>query len=174
MGRKALPARAFYRGSRLSDPALSSCCYIFCPGEKAAFSKAPDEVSHRLCDMGPPPGLRSLLREAPINVVFRRPPLTALPALARLYSLDDSRPGKKLEGRWTRTVLRGQVGMSDLSGRWSLFPKLCTPRVPKALNFQAQAHLPPEAVLTRLERNQSPGRAGTWEVGLQLVSLPKP
>lgn len=70
--------------------------------------------------------------------------------------LEDSRPGKKLEGRWIppslplhvrsklRTeVLRGQVGKSDLSGRQPPVLKLCTPRASKALDFQAQALLKP-------------------------------
>lgn len=67
--------------------------------------------------------------------------------------------------------------MSDLSGRQPTFTKLCTSGAPKTLDFQSQAHHPPEAILTRLERNQNPcqgGNPGAGGVVLELVLLPKP
>lgn len=79
--RDSLLATGLYRGRLLSEPAVHPFVTYSAQGRKL-----PAPRYHRPCFMSPPSGVRSLLREALITVAFRKPPSTALIALARLYA----------------------------------------------------------------------------------------
>ena len=74
-------ATGLYRGSLLTDPAVHP--FVMYPARGGERGKLPSPRYHRACDRSPPLGGGSLLREALITVAFRKPPFTALIALAR-------------------------------------------------------------------------------------------